>query len=277
MRSVFSASCVGVLLIGLSLGLGLGCATPTLDLTRYAYFDQPGQRDAWSAKIGAWQHRERADQGDAFVLAEVPSVDGPPAKSDASDSASDELPTLQRPAFRDAGETVDLSKLPQDRSEAMEPSDLRSKYFGFRADSRRTLARDLAEWVQSQAKQHYVADGPIDHWATLEETLREDGDDCDGLELLSFHALRDLGFDPREVYRSIVYRPSDGQHHMVTLWFEDPADPWVLDPTGAMTTKMVRMSSLPAWVPIKLFSETAEYTVEPDDDVLRTTRLAARP
>jgi hypothetical protein len=63
------------------------------------------------------------------------------------------------------------------------------------------------------------------------------------------------------VFRAIVYRPADGQHHMVTLWFEDPADPWVIDPTGAMTTGMPRMSELRDWVPLKVFSETREFTV----------------
>jgi predicted transglutaminase-like cysteine proteinase len=138
------------------------------------------------------------------------------------------------------------------------------------------MARDVAEWIQAQAKMHYVADGAIDHWATLEETLRSDGDDCDGLELLTFHALRDLGFTDREVFRAIVYRPSDGQHHMVTLWFEDPADPWVIDPTGAMTLGMPLMSELTAWVPIKVFSDSTEYTVRPGSDDLGAGSLAAR-
>nr|MCS5619891.1 hypothetical protein [Myxococcota bacterium] len=85
---------------------------------------------------------------------------------------------------------------------------------------------------------------------------------CDGLELLVYHALRDLGFAENEVYRAIVYRPSDGQHHMVTLWFEDREDPWVIDPTGAMTTGMPLMSSMPEWVPLKVFSQDVEYTVK---------------
>ena len=72
---------------------------------------------------------------------------------------------------------------------------LRTKYFGFRADQKRALARDFAAWIQTQAAEHYVEDGPTDHWATLEETLRSNGDDCDGLELLTFHGLRDLGFE----------------------------------------------------------------------------------
>ena len=84
---------------------------------------------------------------------------------------------------------------------------------------------------------------------TLAETLRGNGDDCDGLELLTYHLLRDLGFRESEVYRSIVYRRADGQHHMVTLWFERPDDPWVIDPTGAMTSGMPRMSQLPDWQP----------------------------
>lgn len=139
--------------------------------------------------------------------------------------------------------------------------DLRAKYDAFRAEQRRQVARDLAGWIQAQASAHYAPDGPIDHWATFEETLERGEEDCDGLELLSFNLLRDLGFGEDEIFRSIVMRPSDGQHHMVTLWFEDPDDPWVIDPTGAMTTGMPRMSQLPAWVPIKLFSETRDFTV----------------
>jgi hypothetical protein len=48
---------------------------------------------------------------------------------------------------------------------------------------------------------------------------------------------------------------------MVTLWFEDSSDPWVIDPTGAMTLGMPRMSELKAWMPIKVFTEQIEYSV----------------
>ena len=72
--------------------------------------------------------------------------------------------------------------------------DLRAKYDAFREERRRELAREVAKWIQEQARNHYVADGPVDHWATFEETFRRNGDDCDGLELLVFHFLRDLGF-----------------------------------------------------------------------------------
>lgn len=138
---------------------------------------------------------------------------------------------------------------------------LQEKYASFRADRKRHTAFELAEWIQSQARQHYIEDGPTDHWATFEETMKTNGDDCDGLELLVFNLLQDLGFDQEEVYRAVVYRKTDGQHHMVTLWFEDPKDPWVIDPTGAMTLGMPRMSDMPEWVPIKVFTEERDYTV----------------
>jgi predicted transglutaminase-like cysteine proteinase len=123
------------------------------------------------------------------------------------------------------------------------------------------MARELADWVQSQAREHYREDGAIDRWATLGETFRNDGDDCDGLELLTFNLLRELGFADSEVYRAIVYRRSDGQHHMVTLWFEDESDPWVIDPTGAMTSGMPRMSEVAGWAPLKVFSEDEDFSV----------------
>ena len=138
--------------------------------------------------------------------------------------------------------------------------DLRSKYFSFRKQRKRNMALEVASWIQGEAKQHYVPDGPIDHWATLEETLASNGDDCDGLELLVYHFLRDLGFRDDEVFRAIVYRPSDGQHHMVTLWFDTPDDPFVIDPTGAMTSGMPRLSEVPGWVPLKLFTDEVEFT-----------------
>ena len=50
---------------------------------------------------------------------------------------------------------------------------------------------------------------------------------------------------------------------MVTFWFEDADDPWVIDPTGAMTSGMPRMSELPGWEPIKVFSEKRDFDVVP--------------
>jgi hypothetical protein len=212
----------------LFLGLGWGCASPPTRAPAYEYFAQPEPDDPWSRKIHRWQQRERFDLGDAG------------------------LGTLASVAESGGGDGEDSNV----------PEQLQDKYEAFRAERKRVLAREVAQWIQDQAQQHYVPDGPIDRWATLPETLRRNGDDCDGLELLTYHLLRDLGFDDDEVYRAIVYRRSDGQHHMVTLWFENPEDPWVIDPTGAMTSGMPRMSDVPGWVPLKVFSEDEDFTVE---------------
>jgi hypothetical protein len=238
-RSSFNA----LVIVGVGLCLGLGCTTVFQGSSGYSFFARPDAADAWSPKIEAWQQREEVDDGIALT------------GRVASDTTGVDSPTEARPANQPVAS--ELSGV----DDEVGVEGLRAKYFRFRADRRRETAAEFVGWIQGQAREHYVADGAIDHWATFEETLRENGDDCDGLELLVYHGLRDLGFGENEVYRAIVYRPSDGQHHMVTLWFEDPEDPWVLDPTGAMTTAMLLMSELPSWVPLKLFSETAEYTV----------------
>ncbi len=209
--------------LAVSIGVLAGCAGVLRTAESYQYFARPAPDDPWSRKIAMWQLRERA-------------------------GGADVLPTLAA-----VGEGAEPS--------APAEADLATKYQAFRHERKRAMARDVAEWIQRQARDHYRPDGPIDHWATLEETLRANGDDCDGLELLVYHALRDLGFGNDEVYRAIVYRRNDGQHHMVTFWFEDADDPWVIDPTGAMTSGMPRMSEIPGWVPLKVFSEDEDFTV----------------
>lgn len=230
------------------LALGMGClggtASRSTPPTELSYFELPDPDDVWSPKIEGWQRRERFD---AELLAPLES--GPAVESAGWSEANVRLPTDQR-----------------------DENGLRARYFRFRGERKRALAAEVAEWIQAEAKQVYREDGAVDHWATFEETLARGGDDCDGLELLVFHALRDLGFAETEVYRAIVVRPSDGQHHMVTLWFEDPEDPWVLDPTGAMTLGMPRMSELPEWKPIKVFTDRLEYTVR-----TRANDLATNP
>lgn len=230
-----------------ALLLGLGCAAiraPAPFAEGFDYFQRPRPDDVWSAKIEGWQRRERFDAG---LIAPLES--GPAVESAGYSAANEQLPESQ-----------------------IDEGGLRAKYFAFRVERKRALAREVAAWIQKEAKVHYREDGAVDHWATLEETLARGGDDCDGLELLAFHALRDLGFADTEVYRAIVVRPSDGQHHMVTLWFEESGDPWVIDPTGAMTLGMPRMSELPEWVPIKVFSDEIEYTVRERSADLAQTR-----
>ncbi len=119
--------------------------------------------------------------------------------------------------------------------------------------------------IQRQSRKHYRPDGGEDHWATLAEVIENGGDDCDGMDLLTFQLLRRLGFGEEEIYRAIVVERGSGQHHMVTLWFEDGTsqDPFVLDPTGVVTPKVMLLSEIAEWEPIELFNETKHFRVEP--------------
>ena len=143
-------------------------------------------------------------------------------------------------------------------------SGLANEYDDFSLELRRKVAAETIAWVQEKSRNHYRADGERDHWATLGEVIEAGQDDCDGLDVLTFELLRKMGFGKAEIYRSIVVERSSGQHHMVTLWFEDRSrdDPFVLDPTGVVTREMVRLSAVPAWEPIELFDEHAHYRVE---------------
>lgn len=196
----------------------------------YRYFEASPADDGLSTMIGLWQSREG-----------MQAIGGSPAFE--LDVASSPRTMAAAP-----GNAID---------------DLRTKYLSFREESRRRVAQDVVEWVQVQARHHYIPDRAIDHWATLEETFAKNGDDCDGLELLAYNLLLEHGFPREDVFRAVVRRSSDGMHHMVTFWFESPTDPWVLDPTGTMTNRMERMSSLAEWEPLRVFSEHASFIVAP--------------
>ena len=71
--------------------------------------------------------------------------------------------------------------------------------------------------------------------------------------------LREFGFPKDRVFRAILRRNRDQANHMVTLWFEDARDPWILDATGAVTFQMRRFSQLEGWTPTKIFNERAQY------------------
>jgi hypothetical protein len=149
-------------------------------------------------------------------------------------------------------------------------------YVDFTHSLRMRVAQDAVTWVQSLSRDHYRPDGEHDHWATLGEVIETDGDDCDGLDLLTFVLLRRLGFDEREIYRAIVVERGTGQHHMVTLWFDTEAernDPWILDPTGVVAAGLARLSHVPKWEPIELFDERAHFAVTEIGD--RTTAVTA--
>ena len=72
--------------------------------------------------------------------------------------------------------------------------------------------------------------------------------------------MREFGFPPDQLFRAIVRRDRDRANHMVTLWFEDRDDPWVIDAIGAVTSKVRRFSDLSGWTPTKVFNEREQYT-----------------
>ena len=124
----------------------------------------------------------------------------------------------------------------------------------------------MTVWSQRQARLHFTPDPQTtlegDHWPTVEELFETNGDDCDGMDLIAYALLREAGFRADETYRLVVRRERDGANHMVTLWFEDREDPWVIDATGAMTLGMRKFSDLPpGWMPRMMFNENETYNV----------------
>jgi hypothetical protein len=142
---------------------------------------------------------------------------------------------------------------------------LREKFRAFADAEKRRLAERFVEWAQDQAMQHYRFDERLDlagdDWPTTKDLFEKNGDDCDGIDLIAYNLLLDLGFPEAQVFRAVIRRDHDGEFHMVTLWFEDPDDPWVIDATGAMTLKMRRLSKLPGWTPAVIFNASGHYTV----------------
>lgn len=149
---------------------------------------------------------------------------------------------------------------------------LRLKMGGFAAQEKRRLAKKINTWSQREARRHYRIeddqDPRKDNWPTFEELLASNGDDCDGLDLIVYGLLLDFGFQRERVYRAIVRRERDRGNHMVTLWFEDPNDPWVLDATGAMTFSMRRFSEVEGWTPLKVFNEREQFRSLPSSATL---------
>ena len=91
--------------------------------------------------------------------------------------------------------------------------------------TQRRVARELVAWFQGLMPEHFRPDANGDDWPALTEVVSTGADDCDGLELVALHMLRELGFAHEELYRGLLYNPDDGRYHMATLWFEDDRDP----------------------------------------------------
>jgi len=197
-----------------------GCLGPAKPVVTYRYFVEAEPGDVWFEKVRGWQLRE----GEARAAVEA-SLRGP----------------------GDEGSGL-----------------LRKKFAAFASDEKRRLAERFVEWAQDQAMLHYRLDEQQDlagdEWPTSQELFEQNGNDCDGIDLIAYNLLLELGFREDEIYRAVIRRDRDGEFHMVTLWFEDPDDPWVVDTTGAMTMKMRRVSELPGWTVAVLFNASQHYT-----------------
>jgi hypothetical protein len=155
---------------------------------------------------------------------------------------------------------------PSDRSlrAAEQTGKLLDSMDAYRDEQRVELAKRVTDWSQHMARRYYKwdpgdNDPHFDHWPTVGELLSTNGDDCDGLDLIAYQMLREFGFPSDRVFRAVVQRDRDKANHMVTLWFQDPKDPWVLDATGAITFTMRHFSELEGWTPTKVFNEHTQY------------------
>jgi len=216
-------------LLLLTLPLALGACAGALGSSGapgesgFQFFVRPEPtRDFWYAKVDDWQARERAHRPET-ALADPATVRAKPR------------------------------------------SGLLSVKMGrWEAEERLGLAKRLAKWAQAAARRHYRFDGPNeridDPWPTTKDLLDRNGDDCDGLDLIVYEMMREFGFPEDQLFRAIVRRDRDRANHMVTLWFDESDDPWVIDATGAVTLNVRRFSNLPGWTPTKVFNEHVQFS-----------------
>jgi hypothetical protein len=179
----------------------------------------------------------------------------------------------QARAVQELDTGLEIGAEPLSLRAASRSGELRLKMGAYRSEERRKLAARINGWAQQEARRHYKwdpsKDPAYDHWPTLQELLETNGDDCDGLDLIAYQLLLEFGFQRDDVYRLIVRRDRDGANHMVTLWFDDRSDPWVLDATGALTRDMRRFSEFDGWTPTKMFNEHIQFAVTPHPRLVR--------
>jgi predicted transglutaminase-like cysteine proteinase len=229
----YRAATLGAVASSLLLATVLGCAsTGSGGVAQFVFFAEAVPKgDPWFEKVAAWQKRAQRDAAENRFAGIGRASAGDPSRGPLTQSGL-----------------------------------LHNKFGAFEIRERRALARRVNSWAQVQARKHYRWDRndqpEADHWPTWEELLDRNGDDCDGLDLIAYHMLIAFGFPRDEIYRAIIRRERDRANHMVTLWFEDRENPWVIDTTGAMSINMRKISELPGWRPTKVFNETVQFAVE---------------
>jgi predicted transglutaminase-like cysteine proteinase len=231
-----------------------GCATQLIHAPdQFDFFARPEPAsDPWYDQVIEWQERARRDHPSVSI--EPPTGLAPRAKRN----------------FRIKQELRDLIG-------------------EFEVEQRHALAERISQWARLNGRAHYVADAGEeasddddksdltigDYWPTYSELMNSNGDDCDGLDLIAYQLLREFGFPKDQLIRAILMRQRDEANHMVTLWFEDPGDPWVFDATGAATLEFIRFSEVEGWTPTHVFNESTQYTVDKRDGAI--SRKSALP
>jgi len=176
--------------------------------------------------------------------------------------SSEDLWQLKIRAWQAASRLESPSPLAEQTSS--DPTPLAEEYARFSGQVRLEVAQRVVRWVQINSGLYFRSDNGRDHWPTLDELITAGGDDCDGMELLTFNLLRRLGFTKGELYRAILFEPERDAYHMVTLWFDDGdrQDPYVLDPSGEVSRRVERLSHIASWQPVVMFDERSQFKVE---------------
>ena len=141
---------------------------------------------------------------------------------------------------------------------------LGQEYVRFESELRVEVVQRVLRWVQLYSGLYFRLDEGVDYWPTLSEVIAAGGDDCDGMDVLTFELLRRLGFRQGELYRAVLFQRKREIYHMVTLWFPEESrdDPYVLDPSGEVSHKVLRLSQASDWEPVAMFDESAQFRVE---------------
>ncbi|MGM0422023.1 MAG: hypothetical protein ACQEQL_02885 [Pseudomonadota bacterium] len=123
---------------------------------------------------------------------------------------------------------------------------------------RTELLNIIAAYSADLSRNYYKADSPEndliirpdiyghdDDWETLREVILENGDDCEGLAMLTRQLMTDIGIPKNETFLSVM-RPLSDDHpfHMVVMWVDSahPHDPLLIDSTGYISDQPYRAS-----------------------------------
>jgi len=131
----------------------------------------------------------------------------------------------------------------------------------FQAGQRRALARRINTWVQNNAVS--TPEAPESSDPDPARLLSAGAEDPLGLDQTTRSLLLRFGFEADELYRGVLRQRNGDRYHVVTLWFEDRRDPWVLDASSVLSAELKRLSRVSSWQLIRVFNETKQFRAVP--------------